>query len=231
MFETDQPNEQLVGPLETLDADGAKGEFKAYGAIFGNQDDWGDIIEKGAFTKMRKKKNGAIRVPLYHDTRMIVGEAFVEQDSKGLKVKGQLNMELSYAPDAFLLMKDGSLDSMSVGFNILKGGSEWSEDYSTRKISKAELWEVSIVPFPMNRKAKISNVKSAGGLASVRDFETFLKKHGFSNSEAVGIASRGFNAYLSESDALHSLSESGIDNAAIALAVKSAFATHFPNSQ
>lgn len=173
------------------------GTFEAYGAVFGNRDDGGDIIEAGAFKKIRTKSNGRIRIPLYHDMSRVVGEGEVVQDGKGLKVKGYLNMNLSYAADAYELMKDGTLDSMSVGFNIMKGGHEWDEKYTTRTIRKAELWEVSIVPFGMNRKAKIQTVKDAdGGLPEPREFEAFLREIGFSRRESKAIISCGYSGLL-----------------------------------
>ena len=119
------------------------GSWTGYGAFFGNEDDGGDIIQAGAFKKLRTKKNGKIRIPLYHDMGRVVGEGSVVQDEKGLRVDGQLNMALSYAADAYELMKDGTLDAMSVGFNIMPKGAEWDADYRVRTISKAELWEVS----------------------------------------------------------------------------------------
>ena len=170
------------------------GSFTGYGAVFENLDDGSDIIKSGAFTKIRTKSNGKIRIPLYHDMSRVVGEGEVVQDGKGLAVKGTLNMNLSYAQDAYELMKDGTLDAMSVGFSVLPKGSEWTDDYSVRTITKAELWEVSIVPFGMNRKAKIRSVKSAGQIQTIRDFEAHLREFGYSQREAKAIASGGFGA-------------------------------------
>jgi HK97 family phage prohead protease len=176
------------------------GTFTGYGAMFENLDDGNDIIKAGAFTKIRTKSNGKIRIPLYHDMNKIVGEGEVVQDGKGLSVKGQLNMALSYAQDAYELMKDGTLDAMSVGFSILEKGAQYDDDYRVRTITKAELWEVSIVPFGMNRKAKIRAVKSAGEIQNIRDFESHLRTLGYSQREAKAIASTGFGALHRDGD-------------------------------
>ena len=170
------------------------GAFTGYGAVFENKDDGSDIIKAGAFTKIRTKANGKIRIPLYHDMNRIVGEGEVVQDGKGLAVKGTLNMNLSYAQDAYELMKDGSLDAMSVGFSILPKGAEYDDDYTVRTITKAELWEVSIVPFGMNRKAKIRSIKGATQIETIRDFEGHLRELGYSQREAKAIASGGYGA-------------------------------------
>lgn len=184
--------ETKEAPLE-FKAGKEPGTFSGYGAVFGNVDDGGDIIEPGAFKKIRAKKNGRIRMPLYHDMSRVVGDAEVIQDEKGLKVIGQLNMGLSYAADAYELMKDGTLDAMSVGFNILDKGAKWSEDYTQRTISKAELWEVSVVAFGMNRKAKIQTIKAVD-LITARDIEDALRERfpTISRRKATAIASSGY---------------------------------------
>lgn len=175
------------------------GTFTGYGAVFENLDDGADIIKSGAFTKIRTKANGKIRIPLYHDMSRVVGEGEVVQDAKGLQVKGTLNMSLSYAQDAYELMKDGTLDAMSVGFSIMNKGASYDDDYRVRTITKAELWEVSIVPFGMNRQAKIRTVKSSG-IETIRDFEAHLRGLGYSQREAKAIASHGFGALHRDGD-------------------------------
>lgn len=182
-------------PVE-FKAEGKKGYFEGMGSVFGNVDHEGDVIMPGAFEQIRKTKDGKLRIALYHNLQQLAGKADVEQTAEGLYVKGQLNMNLSYTPDAYECMKDGTLDAMSVGFNILPGGVSWSEDETDREvrlITKAELWEVSIVPFGMNPEALIDNVKS-GAIHTVREFERHLKSIGFSAREATAIASRGFKA-------------------------------------
>ena len=170
------------------------GTFTGYGAVFENLDDGDDVIKSGAFRKIRTKSNGMIRIPLYHDMSRVVGEGKVVQDGKGLVVEGTLNMKLSYAQDAYELMQDGTLDAMSVGFSIMDKGASYDEDYRVRTITKAELWEVSIVPFGMNRKAKIRSVKAAGDISTIREFEAHLREIGYSQREAKAIASCGFGA-------------------------------------
>ena len=192
--------QHLNCPFE-LKAAGGKGKFEGYGAVFGNKDLGDDVILEGAFEKIKKTKDGKVRIALYHDLWQLAGKADVHMDSTGLYVEGQLNMKVSYVPDAYELMKDGTLDGMSVGFNILPGGDTWVEDDDgslVRIISKAELWEVSIVPFGMNPEAKIDNVK--GGINDIRAVESFLRKHGFSRSEAVAIAAGGYKSLQREAD-------------------------------
>ena len=87
-------------------------------------------------------------------------------------------------------MKDGVLNGLSVGFNILDGGADWEERDGryTRIISKAELWEFSIVPFGMNPEALVDNVKT------IRDFEAQLRGLGYSQRQAKALAAGGFKS-------------------------------------
>lgn len=193
--------ETLSVPFE-VKADASKaGKFSGYGAVFNNTDLGNDIILPGAFKEVRKTSDGKVRIALNHNLRTLVGKASFRQDNHGLYLDGEINMDVSYAKDAYHLMKDGTLDGMSVGFNILKGGADFQEkdDEVVRVISKAELWEVSIVPFGMNPEALIDSVKSQ--ITDIRAFESFLHENGFSRNEAKAIACGGFGAYQRDAGA------------------------------
>ncbi len=200
-------------PLEIKADDSRPGFFSGYGAVFNNKDYGDDIILPGAFEQVRKTQDGKVRIALYHNLQLLVGKAEFKQDERGLHLEGQINMNVSYAKDAYELMKDGTLDGMSVGFNILKGGVDWGEDDEgdrVRLISKAELWEVSIVPFGMNPEALVDNVKS--DINTIRDFESFLHKSGYNRSEAKAIASRGYKALQRDAGASFGADEMSVDD-------------------
>ena len=75
---------------------------------------------------------------------------------------------------------------LSVGYAIPEGGAEYIKDGNYWQLKEIDLWEVSPTPFPMNDLARVETVKS------IRDFEEFLRESGFSKSEAIRIASNGF---------------------------------------
>lgn len=181
--------DRLIAPIEIKEAK-ADGSFTGYAAVFNNVDLGGDVILPGAFTHAKTTPDGQIRIALNHDLRQLAGKAKFAQDSHGLRVEGQLSLGVSYVKDAYALMQDGVLNGLSVGFNILDGGAEWEEcdGRYTRIISKAELWEFSIVPFGMNPEALVENVKT------IRDFEAQLRGLGYSQREAKALASGGFKS-------------------------------------
>lgn len=189
--------ERLTAPIDIKEAK-ADGSFTGYAAVFNNVDLGGDVILPGAFASAKTTSDGLIRIALNHDLRKLAGKARFAQDSHGLRVEGKLSLSVSYVKDAYALMQDGVLNGLSVGFNILEGGSVWEErDGSyTRIISKAELWEFSLVPFGMNPEALVDSVKAV----SIRDFEAQLRGLGYSQREAKALASGGFKS-LDQRDA------------------------------
>ena len=154
--------------LKALDKDGA---FEGYASIFDNVDLGYDVVLKGAFKKknMMLTKDGSIRVLHQHRTSEPIGKAKVAEDDKGLHFQGQLILSVPEAQKAHELMKEGVLDGMSIGYDVLK--DEYT-DGGVRRLHDLKLWEISVVTFGMNPKAKIDDVKS---VTNVRDLEDLLR--------------------------------------------------------
>lgn len=142
--------------LKNLNEDGT---FSGYASTFGTVDLGLDVIEKGAFKKtLNERKN--VRMLWQHDMDKPIGVyTLMQEDEKGLYVEGKLTKGVQLADEAYLLMKDGAIDSMSIGYNVVK--DEMDQSTGIRKIKELKLWEVSLVTFPMNESATISEVKSA----------------------------------------------------------------------
>lgn len=180
---------KLDCPFEVKAADDA-GNFEGYAAVFDNVDLGDDVILKGAFTQVKTARNGRLKLALYHDLTRLVGTSEFTQDEHGLYLKGRVNLNVSYARDAYELMKDGSLDSMSIGFNTLEADFQERAGRNVRVIKSAELWEASFVPFGMNPDAQVLSVKS-----DIRLFESALRERmGLSQKEAAAVASLGYPA-------------------------------------
>jgi len=114
------------------------GTFEGYASVFGGRaDTYGDIITAGAFGETIKKggrnKNG-IAMLWYHDVKQPIGiwESIV-QDEKGLKVIGQLNLDVQRAKEIHSLMRQGAIKGLSIGWDFMKdakgkiveGSYEW----------------------------------------------------------------------------------------------------------
>ncbi|WP_440061480.1 HK97 family phage prohead protease [Pseudomonas syringae] len=176
-------------PFEVKAVDDA-GNFEGYASVFNNVDLGDDVILPGAFTKVKATRAGRLKLALFHDLTRLVGSAEFTQDAHGLFLKGKINLAVSYARDAYELMKEGTLDSMSIGFNTLLSSYEERAGRQIRIIKEAELWEASIVPFGMNPEATITDVKS-----DIRLFEKALRERmGLSQKEAAAVASLGYTA-------------------------------------
>lgn len=181
---------KLEVPFEVKAVDDA-GNFEGYAAVFNNIDLGDDVILPGAFTKVKTTRAGRLKLALFHDLTRLVGSAEFSQDDHGLFIKGKVNLAVSYARDAYELMKDGTLDSMSIGFNTLVATYEERAGRSVRIIKQAELWEASLVPFGMNPEAQVTDVKS-----DIRIFENALRQRmGLSQKEAAAVASLGYPAF------------------------------------
>lgn len=180
---------KLEVPFELKAVDDA-GNFEGYAAVFNNVDLGNDVILPGAFTRVKTTRGGKLKLALYHDLTRLVGAADYTQDDHGLYLKGRVNLAVSYARDAYELMKAEILDSMSIGFNTIKADFEERAGRRVRIIKEAELWEASFVPFGMNPAAQVLTVKS-----DIRLFENALRERmGLSQKEAAAVASLGYPA-------------------------------------
>lgn len=175
------------------------GSFEGYGSVFNNVDGGGDIVLPGAFAEsLRTRPAGKVKLLWQHDSWQPLGR-FTEiyEDSTGLYVKGVLNPEVPQARVALALMRDGAVDGLSIGYRVTADTIDRVS--GVRQIKTCDLFEVSIVTFPMNPESTIQRVK--GGLPTKRHIESLLTRDaGLTSKEAKALLARGYNA-LSERDA------------------------------
>jgi len=199
--------EAYYAPLEVKFADnGTPGSFEGYGAVFGNIDAYGDVIQKGAFKETLRDWNKTKKLPpmlVQHGGYMMtdmdalpIGKwDAMSEDETGLYVKGRLiNLDTERGKTIYGGMKEGTLDGMSIGYRAKEFALGTKPDEPRRTLKKIDLMEVSVVTFPANGKARVAAVKSAGIIKTIREFEDFLRDAGFSNAQAKAIASSGFKA-------------------------------------
>lgn len=175
-----------------LKATNDDGSVEGYGSVFGVRDSYDDVIAAGAFqaSLAAHKKAGTMPAMLWqHDSDKPIGVwTEMVEDSKGLLIKGQLALETTLGKEAHALLKMGALNGLSIGFV----SKQWSYDRETdvRTLTEIDLWEVSLVTFPANGAARVTNIKSVDELQAPKDAERALRDAGFSKSDATAFVSR-----------------------------------------
>jgi len=186
------------------------GEFEGYGSTFGNVDRGLDMVMAGAFRRtLKERKLSQIKMLRDHDTRKVVGKWLaMEEDERGLKVRGKLfasgENPIQLAKETLTLMREGALDAMSIGYRTIK--AQYDEEQGVRKLLDLDLWEVSIVTFPMNEMATVDAVK---GDLSITDIERILREGGAPGAFAKLVAIHGFEGAKSRLGSRREGGESG----------------------
>lgn len=164
------------------------GVFTGYASVFGLKDDGWDIVDKGAFAQTIQDHNAKNRkVPALwaHNPAEPIGVyTSLKEDDYGLWVEGKLSLSVGRAKECHALMMDGAINGLSIGFRTKRYEIEKaSEDGMTiRRLKEVDLYEISVVTFPMNDASRVESVKSA---FDPRAMERELKEAGFSNGDAV----------------------------------------------
>jgi HK97 family phage prohead protease len=190
----------------SIKATGDDGTIEGYGSVFGVRDNYDDVIAAGAFLDTLKGHKAAGSMPAMlwqHDAEQPIGIwTEMVEDSKGLRIKGMLALDTVKGKEAHALLKLGALNGLSIGFV----SKQWSYDRESevRTLTEIDLWEVSLVTFPANEKARITNVKSASDLATPKDAERVLRDAGFSKSDATALVSRVMRMGEERSDSVDS---------------------------
>lgn len=129
--------------------------IKGYAALFGRPDLSGDIIEAGAFaTSLMKRGAGTIRMLWHHDpTRPIGRWTMIREDRKGLYAEGEIAGEALAGREAAALISAGAIDGLSIGFRTRL--ARRASPPHRRRLVTIDLWEISLVSFPMQEGARL----------------------------------------------------------------------------
>ena len=183
-----------IEELKATDEGGAR-TVEGYGSVFGNTDSYGDVVMPGAFVESLKSRKP--KMLWQHRSDMPIGVwDEVEERKRGLWMKGRI-LATQTGNDAYLLLKEGALDGLSIGFNTKK--YEIDEKKKVRRLTEVELFETSLVTFPANDRATVTQVKTAH--ENERDFEQFLREAGYSREAAKVIVAKGFKALSGQREA------------------------------
>jgi hypothetical protein len=152
-------------PTGTITSDGM---FDGYASLFGKPDLGRDLVVPGAFRDSLARRGVAgIRMLFQHDPGAPIGVWLdIREDLRGLYVRGQIATGVQRASETLALMRAGAIDGLSIGFKTVQA----TRDRRTgiRRLERIDLWEISIVTFPMLPDARVERVKSATGPAADR---------------------------------------------------------------
>jgi HK97 family phage prohead protease len=142
--------------VSAVDTDGV---FEGYASLFGEADLGKDVVMPGAFSDSLRKRGAAhVRLLWQHDPGQPIGRWLsIAEDIRGLRVRGRLNLAVSQARDIHALMRDGAVDGLSIGFRVERARAE--RPTGLRRLEKLDLWEISVVTFPMLPGARVETVK------------------------------------------------------------------------
>lgn len=184
------------------------GRVEGYGSTFGGPpDNYGDVVQPGAFAEslVRHKREGTMPLMLWghRSSEIPIGNwTDIAEDGKGLRVVGEVDLDDPVGQRVHKALKRKSVRGLSIGYTV----NEKREDPKRQGITlleKLDLWEVSIVNFPANRRALVTGIKARlmeGDLPSLPEFEDFLHEAGgFSKTQATAIAGKGL-AHLLRSE-------------------------------
>ncbi len=135
------------------------GMFAGYASLFNVRDQGGDIVLPGAFARsLRRKGARGIRMLHQHDPAQPVGVWHeIREDDRGLFVRGRLALGTARGRELAELVRIGALDGLSIGFRTVVAGRDPAR--RARLLKAVDLWEISLVTFPMMPGARIGGFR------------------------------------------------------------------------
>ncbi|WP_390915091.1 HK97 family phage prohead protease [Pseudosulfitobacter sp. SM2401] len=136
--------------------------IEGYASLFGAADQGGDVVVTGAYARSLSAltaRGGKVKMLWQHDPAHPIGIwDEVREDAKGLWVKGRLLDTVAKGREAAALIEAGAIDGLSIGYRTVRASKN---DKGQRLLSELELWEVSLVTFPMLPSARIQDAVAA----------------------------------------------------------------------
>lgn len=137
--------------------------FAGYASLFNVTDLSGDRVLMGAFHRsLRARGASGIRMLWNHDPAEPIGVwTAIHEDSRGLRVEGRLTPNVTRSSGVAALMRDGAVDGLSIGFHTIRADRSKSAKPVSgkgRRLIEVDLWEISLVAFPMQPGARVDHL-------------------------------------------------------------------------
>ncbi|SMC42527.1 HK97 family phage prohead protease [Primorskyibacter flagellatus] len=175
-MQTDYGLEQKFCRFETEVSVTDGSRIEGYASLFGACDQGGDVVEAGAYKASLKRmaqERRAVKMLWQHDPATPIGIwDEVREDGRGLFVKGRLLDSTQKGREAAALIAAGAIDGLSIGYRTLKATKN---DRGQRLLRELELWEVSLVTFPMLPSARVAAKGDAPAEAMLRELAQALE--------------------------------------------------------
>ncbi|GEP06029.1 HK97 family phage prohead protease [Methylobacterium oxalidis] len=143
------------------------GLFSGYASLFGVPDLGRDVVAPGAFAEtLRARGTMGVRMLWQHDPAEPIGRWLsLAEDARGLRVEGCLNLAVQRAREIDALMREGAVDGLSIGFRTVRAAPDRA---GYRHLRALDLWEISLVTFPLQPGARTAGAEPAGLAAEIR---------------------------------------------------------------
>jgi HK97 family phage prohead protease len=135
--------------------------IEGYASLFGTCDQGGDVVQKGAYARSLtglSAQGRRVKMLWQHDPAQPIGVwDELREDGKGLWVKGRILDAVEKGREAAALIGAGAIDGLSIGYRTVRATKD---DRGQRLLNEVELWEVSLVTFPMLPQARVGAQKA-----------------------------------------------------------------------
>jgi HK97 family phage prohead protease len=153
-----------------------EGGIEGYASLFDAPDQGGDVVARGAYgacLKRMEAEGRRVRMLWQHDPREPIGIwDELREDARGLWVKGRLLEGVARAREAAALLAAGAIDGLSIGYRTVRASRN---EKGQRLLQELELWEVSLVTFPMLPSARVAAKGESPGDDTLREMAAVLR--------------------------------------------------------
>ncbi|WP_062208177.1 HK97 family phage prohead protease [Aureimonas sp. AU12] len=149
---------RTVRPVGDLDPPGT---VRGYASLFGRTDLSGDRIAPGAFARTLAERGAAgVRMLWQHDPGQPIGVwTGIAEDRHGLYAEGRIALDSAGGRNAFALLTAKAIDGLSIGFRTRRSQAI-RERGARRLLLDIDLWEISVVTFPMQEAARVAETRA-----------------------------------------------------------------------